>query len=221
MKHSTKTCVAAIGLLALGLAGQAQAAVLTGDLNVISSSTIAPLGTSVGVVTVTDLLGGGVSVDVNLNPDSVLFVNTGGPHTPFAFNVSPAVATTAIINITPDLVPGSGVTFTAAGSSDDTPFGTFSNGINGTFANGGGAGVAGPLDFTITGITTANFVVNSLGFNFAADVLGPSGGTGAVAGVFSVRGVPEPSTWAMMILGFIGVGFMAYRRKGQSSFRLA
>jgi hypothetical protein len=26
-------------------------------------------------------------------------------------------------------------------------------------------------------------------------------------------GVPEPSTWAMMILGFCGVGFMAYRRK--------
>jgi hypothetical protein len=28
-------------------------------------------------------------------------------------------------------------------------------------------------------------------------------------------GVPEPSTWAMMILGFAGVGFMAYRRRGQ------
>jgi hypothetical protein len=27
------------------------------------------------------------------------------------------------------------------------------------------------------------------------------------------NGVPEPSTWAMMILGFAGVGFMAYRRK--------
>jgi hypothetical protein len=25
--------------------------------------------------------------------------------------------------------------------------------------------------------------------------------------------VPEPSTWAMMILGFFGIGFMAYRRK--------
>jgi PEP-CTERM motif len=24
--------------------------------------------------------------------------------------------------------------------------------------------------------------------------------------------VPEPSTWAMMVLGFAGVGFMAYRR---------
>jgi hypothetical protein len=34
--------------------------------------------------------------------------------------------------------------------------------------------------------------------------------------------VPEPSTWAMMILGFFGVGFMAYRRRSQgSSLRIA
>ena len=30
-----------------------------------------------------------------------------------------------------------------------------------------------------------------------------------------VAAVPEPSTWAMMILGFAGVGFMAYRRRPQ------
>ena len=30
---------------------------------------------------------------------------------------------------------------------------------------------------------------------------------------FSVTAIPEPSTWAMMLLGFAGVGFMAYRRK--------
>jgi PEP-CTERM motif len=30
-----------------------------------------------------------------------------------------------------------------------------------------------------------------------------------------VNGVPEPSTWAMMILGFAGVGFMAYRRRNK------
>jgi hypothetical protein len=34
---------------------------------------------------------------------------------------------------------------------------------------------------------------------------------------FTVNGdtlsAPEPSTWAMMILGFVGIGFMAYRRK--------
>ncbi|MDA9522939.1 hypothetical protein XI06_22325 [Bradyrhizobium sp. CCBAU 11434] len=39
--------------------------------------------------------------------------------------------------------------------------------------------------------------------------------------VFRVSGlitpVPEPSTWAMMILGFCGLGFMAYRRKQNGS----
>ena len=29
-----------------------------------------------------------------------------------------------------------------------------------------------------------------------------------------VSAVPEPSTWAMMILGFAGLGIMAYRRRG-------
>jgi hypothetical protein len=33
----------------------------------------------------------------------------------------------------------------------------------------------------------------------------------------AVAAVPEPSTWAMMILGFAGVGFMAYRRRNQSA----
>lgn len=32
--------------------------------------------------------------------------------------------------------------------------------------------------------------------------------------------VPETSTWAMMILGFAGLGFMAYRRKGERALRL-
>ncbi len=39
---------------------------------------------------------------------------------------------------------------------------------------------------------------------------------------FVVADVPEPSTWAMMILGFAGVGFVAYRRKNRgSSVRIA
>jgi len=31
----------------------------------------------------------------------------------------------------------------------------------------------------------------------------------------SVSAVPEPSTWAMLLLGFAGIGFMTYRRKSQ------
>jgi len=42
--------------------------------------------------------------------------------------------------------------------------------------------------------------------------------TGTIA---AVAPVPEPSTWAMMILGFMGVSFMAYRRKNKHSFRFA
>jgi hypothetical protein len=41
-------------------------------------------------------------------------------------------------------------------------------------------------------------------------------------GAGSIDAVPEPSTWAMLILGFCGLGFVAYRRKqsGQQ-FRFA
>ena len=36
-----------------------------------------------------------------------------------------------------------------------------------------------------------------------------------------VSAVPEPSTWAMMILGFAGIGFMAYRRKNKPALMAA
>ena len=35
--------------------------------------------------------------------------------------------------------------------------------------------------------------------------------------VVNVAAVPEPSTWAMMILGFAGVGYMTYRRRRQAA----
>ena len=43
----------------------------------------------------------------------------------------------------------------------------------------------------------------------------------AVNGHIFITAVPEASTWAMMVLGFLGVGFVAYRRKGGSQFRFA
>lgn len=33
--------------------------------------------------------------------------------------------------------------------------------------------------------------------------------------------VPEPSTWAMLVLGFAGVGFMAYRRKNKMELQVS
>jgi PEP-CTERM motif len=37
----------------------------------------------------------------------------------------------------------------------------------------------------------------------------------------AVSSVPEPSTWAMMILGFAGLGFVAYRRKAKPALMAA
>ncbi|WP_426442331.1 PEPxxWA-CTERM sorting domain-containing protein [Bradyrhizobium genosp. P] len=49
---------------------------------------------------------------------------------------------------------------------------------------------------------------------------GPFVNTGFV-GPGTVSNVPEPSTWAMLIIGFAGLGFMAYRRKSNAVFRFA
>jgi PEP-CTERM motif len=38
---------------------------------------------------------------------------------------------------------------------------------------------------------------------------------------FAINGVPEPSTWAMMLLGFAGLGFVAYRRRRKPALAAA
>jgi hypothetical protein len=60
-------------------------------------------------------------------------------------------------------------------------------------------------------IYALSFVVD----NFAQNGGNPSGLDVAMSAV------PEPSTWAMMILGFAGIGFMAYRRKSSSALSAA
>jgi hypothetical protein len=37
----------------------------------------------------------------------------------------------------------------------------------------------------------------------------------------AITAVPEPSTWAMMILGFAGIGCLAYRRRNQVALAVA
>jgi hypothetical protein len=47
----------------------------------------------------------------------------------------------------------------------------------------------------------------TFGYNLVADGSGGFGFDFAVGGA-----VPEPSTWAMMLVGFAGLGFAGYRR---------
>jgi hypothetical protein len=86
-------------------------------------------------------------------------------------------------------------------------------------ANGlGGSGIAFSLDATEAAQLTALGLNTELGVS--ASFGNATGGPDAIqAGVLTA--VPEPTTWAMMMLGFVGVGFMAYRRKSRhASFRL-
>ena len=73
--------------------------------------------------------------------------------------------------------------------------------------------------FTLNGVTVSDIHFVEYGdgsYDGISKWVNPEGGTSTlkiVADFTAVPPVPEPSTWAMMILGFAGVGFMAYRRK--------
>jgi hypothetical protein len=75
---------------------------------------------------------------------------------------------------------------------------------------------------------SANFFASAGPYAFSLN-FGPLGsGAANAAADFVVDNidisvaVPEPATWAMMIMGFMGIGFLAYRRRTTpTNFRLA
>jgi hypothetical protein len=55
------------------------------------------------------------------------------------------------------------------------------------------------------------------GFGFTYDFASPAVGTALDLPASPSSTVPEPSTWAMMLLGFAGIGYAAYRRTKRDS----
>jgi hypothetical protein len=109
------------------------------------------------------------------------------------------------------------ITFSAPGGTNPNP-GVYTASLLGTVQ--GNAGFVhidfdnAPQTFAFDG-GTFTLQVNDI------DVLLGSSPTVPVTGLI-VASIPEPSTWAMLILGFAGVGFMAYRRRNQEpAIRLA
>ena len=86
--------------------------------------------------------------------------------------------------------------------------------VNGTMVlaatNTSGAGSTHQVwqQFSLAGVATTN----STTFEFLNGDPATDNSNG-LDNVVITTAVPELSTWAMMILGFCGVGFMAYRRK--------
>jgi hypothetical protein len=70
-----------------------------------------------------------------------------------------------------------------------------------------------PPDAGVFNPVNASFTANqTFAFRIIDGSLAASGNDFAIDNLV-LAAVPEPSTWAMMVLGFAGVGFMAYRRK--------
>src|ERR1700734_3260408 len=198
--------LAGLGLLAL--MGTSQAAVLTIDLNDYDTSAVDPTpGVLMGTMVATDVTGG-VDVTVTL-VNAVYFAKTGG-HVTIGWNLDTPTAATSISPTTPPYTAVTG----ASPPGCSAGCGTFTNGLQGTWT-GTSNHFAGPVSFFLAGITTGDFLANSKGFMGAIDALGPgdTGGTGEIAGAGSFGPpVPEPSTWAMMIIGFAGLAYAGYRK---------
>jgi hypothetical protein len=120
-----------------------------------------------------------------------------------------------------NIAPGSGEQSGINTSMSDAGIGSATASIGSP--TGGNAGVPSSIFIPYT-------YVAQPGDNGNADFLlaiGPSGldvhtvASEVQVSVDGVGAVPEPSTWAMLVLGFAGIGFMAYRRKNEATFRFA
>jgi hypothetical protein len=153
---------------------------------------------------------------------SLTWVNKASTDTDPNFNVN----YTFTVNFSSPDLPADAVTFTLNIQQPTNPPGDVIMHLDdsvfaglGPFNLGNGLAISG-FDFVLASGTNGAF---SNGTWTDPD---PSRGNGGITSTLNITAdftsaVPEPSTWAMLILGFAGVGFMAYRRRDQSSFRLA
>lgn len=118
-------------------------------------------------------------------------------------------------------------TFTLTGSTAGAAISGFwaVDNIGEIFLNGHDTGIGLAFGFPAFQQLHAFSITNSAwfveGVNNLTFVVGDEGPPGALRVDGLTAAVPEPSTWAMMILGFLGVGFMAYRRNEKRNFRFA
>jgi hypothetical protein len=236
MKKALLAAVAA-GTLALGAAGSASAAQYITKLEYDASGLHVP---EFGTVTVTELDANTVNVLVDFNDEIDKIVDTGSAHVAFAFSlVDSPDSTVSILQPNPNTGANKYV-YQPQGTYTQSPFGTFTNALT-CCGKGSSNGQLPPLEFNVlnsSGITFQgagnHFVSNTTGtvggytggWWFAVDIYNdeaPGDGTFTVAGRDfctvgancggTDQGVPEPATWALMIMGFGGAGAMLRRRR--------
>ncbi len=204
--------IVALGTVIATSGAQAALQTLTVNIDQYASAVDHTLGETLATVKISDLATGGVDVNVSLDK-AIDFATTGGPHITFAFNLDKSISFNDLTFTNP---LKSDFTF-VLNKNAGTTFGAFTDGIQGAW-NGTNDHFSGPIDFDIAGVSVSDFLQNANNYWAAVDVLG-SAGTGEAGGLVGVTtritttsGVPEPSTWAMLMLGFAGLGFAGYRK---------
>jgi hypothetical protein len=183
--------------------------------------------TSYGTIDVTTS-SGMLTVDIELN-SNVIFQKAGqDPHEEIFFDTNTSTVSINGISTPFDLIgpnPQTAGSFSPNGASlgsydyviERDGVGNPSTASGGEhsliFTLSGASNLA--LDFTQVGTKQLYFVVDVAGFTANGQTLVNTGRVGAtLATQINLLGVPEPTTWAMMILGFGGVGVLLRRRRG-------
>jgi hypothetical protein len=223
----------ALGVLALA-AGSANATVRVYNLNVADPGALLG-GGPFGTVTVEDSVGSSnalitaanqllISVDLN-DPTYQFRTATGNGQfaDSLAFNLAGVTGST--FESPAGGVAGGGNTLTfATGSFMESWAGSFGDAVRSHDGNPPPSTFAGPLQILLTdsgAVTvnslTANHVSPSFGGTYdvflTADLINTTTGKTGIVGATLAGGVPEPATWAMMLVGFGGMGALLRRRR--------
>lgn len=209
--------VSLVLLLGSGMAGSALAGPVTYDLNAASNRKIGS-GT-LGNITLVQNGPNQVVVGVRLAPGTG-FISNRHSHNALAFNLD--LKTPYAIRISDPLHH---IFSSGSRHISSTPYGRFTDYIDCSgFRSGERNAYPEPLTFSVTdadGITVSDFIANSNGFYFSADVNNPAGGsrsiaasgTTAILASSSASAVPEPASLPLLAGSMIALGLIVRKRK--------